>query len=122
MEHMLLTVVHVDENETAGETLPEIVDNLRSALADVPRDQFDFGLEEVGYSDAHRELYARTRYLCRELLHFDVREGFPRLTRDQIPDGVKSVRYELSIDACRPFQIDQEAVLRLLADEAPSGP
>lgn len=122
MNYMFLTVVHVDANETAGETLPELVASLRSALPDTPRDQLDGGLEEVGYGDAHRELYERTRYLCLELLHFDVREGFPRLTRDLIPDGIKRVRYELSIDACRPFQMDQQDVLQVLGDEPPSGP
>ncbi|MFC1574858.1 PD-(D/E)XK motif protein [Gemmatimonadota bacterium] len=122
MQHLFLTVVHVNENETAGETLPELVSSLRSAVSDSARDLLDSGLGEVGYSDAHAELYARTKYLCRELLHFEVSEGFPRLSRGQIPDGVKGVRYEISIDSCRPFKVDQDTLLQLLGQQDPVEP
>ena len=114
MKHMFLTVVHVNENETAGETLPAMVDGLRTALPDDARDLLDQGLEEVGYTDAHRELYARPLYQDIDRKHFEVRDEFPMLTRGQIPDGVKRVRYEISIDACKPFRVDEAAVLELL--------
>jgi hypothetical protein len=113
---MILTVVHVHENESTGESLPEMVDSLRVALPDDARDLLDAGLEEVGYSDAHQDLYSKTRYQHIGLLHFEVRDGFPRITRDQISDGVKRVKYEVGIDACRKFQIDEAAVLQLLKD------
>jgi len=121
MEHMFLTVVHVNENETVGETLLDVIDGLRDVLPDDNRDLLDAGLNEVGFSDAHRALYARSRFQLIDLLHFEVRAGFPRLARHQIPDGVKSVRYEITIDACRPFRTDQAAVLELLQDGQESG-
>ena len=97
-------------------TLPEMVDSLRAALPDDARDMLDQGLEEMGYSDAHRKLYSRTRYQQLDLLHFEVRDGFPRLTRDQISEGVKSVRYDLSVDACKPFRTDEAALLKRITE------
>ena len=117
IKYMFLTVVNVHENETAGETLPGMVDSLRAALPDDSRDLLDQGLEEVGYSDAHRDIYSRTHYQQLTLLHFEVRDGFPRLTRDQVPEGVKSVRYDLSVDSCRPFRTDEVALLGRIAED-----
>lgn len=116
MAHMFLTVVHVHENETAGETLPGIVESLRAALPDDGLDMLDQGLAEVGYNDVHRHLYSSTRYQPIDRLYFEVRDEFPRLTRDQISDGVKRVRYEISVDACKPFRTEEAAVLQQIAD------
>ena len=44
------------------------------------------------------------------MLHHEVKDGFPRVLREQLPDGVKKVRYEISIDAARPFRIDEGRV------------
>jgi len=116
MEHMFLTLVHVNQNETTGETLNQIVDSVRAALPDDARDLLEEGLEEVGYSDAHRDIYSTTRYQHLDLQHFEVRDDFPRLIRGQVPDGVKNVRYELSIDACRPFLTAEAEVLGTLVE------
>jgi hypothetical protein len=118
---MFLTVVHIKENEVVGETLPEIVDRVRTSNSDSAYELLEQGLEEVGYSDLHRDLYLRTRYQLLQVFHFEVREGFPRLTRADIPQGVKDVRYELSFDACRPFAIDEEFLLKRLSLEREEG-
>ena len=111
MERLFLSVVHVHQNETTGETLPEMVDSVRRALTDADRDLLDGGLDEVGFSDAHQDLYSKARYQYIARHHFNVGPSFPRLTRGQIPDGVKRVRYDLSFDACKPFRIDEAALL-----------
>ena len=62
-----------------------MVDGLRTALPDDARDLLDQGLEEVGYTDAHRELYARTLYQDIDRKHFEVRDEFPHV--DPRPDS-----------------------------------
>ena len=106
---MHLAVVHVSVSTAGGETLPALVDTL---LAKLPEpDLFDSGLEEVGYLEAHRSAYERTAYRILSIRHFAVVDGFPRMTLDQIPAGVKGVKYSIAIDACAPFERSWEALL-----------
>jgi hypothetical protein len=116
LDPLLLTVVHVHENAATGETLPDLVRTLHARLESEALDLLDSGLQEVGYIDidAHQELYSSTLYkfLTRDFFH--VRDDFPRLTRNQIPDGVTGVRYRLSLAACRDFRVEEAAVVASL--------
>ncbi len=106
---LVLTVVQVHSNETTGETLPEMISSLRSRLPDDVRDLLDEGLVEVGYLDVHEELYERTRYQVSDVIHHEVKDGFPRLLREDLPDGVKKVRYEVSLDAAQGFRVNEDS-------------
>ena len=107
---LVLTVVHVHVNETSGETLPEMVKSIKSELPDDALELFDEGLIEVGYLDTHENRYENSRYQVNGVLHHEVKDGFPRVLREQLTDGVKKVRYEIAIDAARPFRIDEGRV------------
>jgi len=110
IETLVLTVVHVHAGDAAGVTLPMMVNSIREGLPASPGERFNEGLFEVGYLDEHAELYSKTMYELNGLIHHEVTEGFPRLLRNQVPDGVKKVRYEITIDAARPFVITDERV------------
>jgi len=113
--HMILTLVHLDRNESSGDgTLPEIVDELRTMLPDTELDLFNAGLIEVGYHDMHRDLYEHTYYVLKQRKHYEVVEDFPHITLEMIPEGVKSVKYSISIDACGPFELEEDALLELI--------
>ena len=110
MSPLVLSVVHVHANETSGETLPEMIKSLRAVLSDDALDPFEEGLVEVGYLDEHENKYEKTRYQLNDVIHHEVKDGFPRILREDLPDGVKKVRYEISLDAARNFRIDEKAV------------
>jgi hypothetical protein len=112
IEHFFLTVVHVHQNESEGDTLPGIISRIRSRLDDPSYGMFSDGLAEVGYLDVHAGVYSRTRYLVREVLNYQVGDGFPRLLLEQIPEGVKAVKYQIGLDACQPYRVEAEAVIR----------
>jgi len=107
---LVLTVIHVHANEAVGETLPEVVEAIRTTLPDDSRELFDNGLVEVGYLDTHAKLYGNSRYQVNGVFHHEVKDGFPRILRNQLPEGVKKVRYEITIDAARPFRIDDDRI------------
>ncbi len=111
---LFLTVVHVQASPVAGETLVELVARVRERVGDVGREALDDGLMEVGYLDIHDTLYSGTKYGILEVLHHEVRDGFPRIQREQLPDGVKKVRYDISIDAARGFRVSESAVYTIL--------
>ena len=101
--HLSLEVV-----QGGGETLPAMVRSLRERTADrAVEAQFEDLLLEAGYADIHAVHYDREGYGLRRLTVMRVRDGFPRLTEDTLPDGVGSVRYRLAIDACRDHEVDR---------------
>jgi len=114
IKHMILTIVWVHQNESAGATLPDIIDTVRESLPNPAIGYFNEGLIEVGYLDVHRDLYIKQRYQVKEIMHFEVRDDFPRITRDQVPDGVKNVKYQVSFDACKPFSIEVDSIIPII--------
>ena len=47
---------------------------------------------------------------------YEVREGFPRITRAMFPSGVGNVGYTIALSDCKPFLVDV-ATLRIAASE-----
>lgn len=107
---MFLYLVLVEQNESAGVSLPGIVAEIRSRLYGHALDLFNEGLVAVGYLDIHEELYAATLYRVKEFRAYSVTGEFPRLRWEAIPEGVKEVKYQIGIDACRPYLVEHEAV------------
>ena len=112
---LVLTIVHVHVNETTGETLPDIVAAIRSRVADEAKADFEEGLIEVGYLDIHAKSYT-SRYHLNGVLYHEVADDFPRVLRSQLPEGVKKVRYEVSVDAARPFRVAEGRVYEIFGN------
>ena len=50
--------------------------------------------------------YDEKSYCLLSTNFFEVRDQFPRLTSESIPEGVEKVTYSLSLDALAPFATD----------------
>ena len=111
---LFLAVVCVHENEATGCSLPSLIDQLRADLTASAVDLLNEGLIEVGYLDAQRPLYDRTLYHINEVIYFNVRDDFPRLLRGAVPDGVKALKYQISIDSCKPYRVEVDSVAHLI--------
>lgn len=116
IDTMFLCLVLVEQNESAGVSLPGIVADVRSRLDGHALDLFNEGLVEVGYLDTHEEFYAATLYRVKDVRAFSVTGDFPRLLRNAIPEGIKDVRYQISIDACGPYRINCETVVNAVRE------
>lgn len=108
---MYLYLILVDQNESTGVSLPGIVEDVRSRLNGYALDLFNEGLIEVGYLDTHAELYAATLYRVKEVRALSVTGEFPRLRREAVPEGVKGVKYQIDVDACKPYLIEHNEVV-----------
>ncbi len=112
-----LHLVHLSLELLPGgsETLPQMVESLRSVVCSLPVETV-FGdlLLEAGYSDHHEELYVDVGYALRALSVFKVREGFPRIIESDLADGIGDVKYKLAVDACRQFQVERNSLSTLL--------
>lgn len=102
---VVICLNEVDEKDTETFTLNELVAGLRRQLAD-----------DIGALDLFEERLLSARYLARTEYDrpvfkvvsnrfFSVDDGFPRVIPSGLPEGVKHVRYELLIGACKPFEI-----------------
>jgi hypothetical protein len=105
---LLLVHKSLEVLRDAGETLPMIVADLRESGSGLPEaGTLEDRLLQSGYLDMHEQRYRRTGYTIRRTSIFDVREGFPRITENDLVDGVGAVRYSLAIDACRDFEVEE---------------
>lgn len=88
-----------------GQSLRNRVDEIRQLLkSPKPREVFEEKLLEVGYLDLPD--YDESEYEVSEAMIFEVVEGFPRLIPPSIPSGVRSVTYQIHLEACRPYVVD----------------
>lgn len=103
-----LVLVHqsLEVLRDAGESLPRIVSDVRHAAeGHVEAGTLEDRLLQSEYADVHEPLYRRTGYEIRRTSFFHIHEDFPRITEDDLRDGVGAVRYSLAIDACRDFEV-----------------
>ncbi len=105
-QHLFLTHIAVDEQDGAGETLPQRIARVRSlAVATSAAELIEDALADVGWLEAEAEKHQTRGFIQRELDAFRVAGAFPRLTPLLLPLGIGGVAYDLSLDAARPFTV-----------------
>ncbi|WP_405092611.1 PD-(D/E)XK motif protein [Micromonospora sp. NBC_01392] len=113
--YLVLLHQSVRTSDTAGVSLPEIVDAVRAepALA-ANAAMFEDRLLHAGWLDLHRSQYERERYELAVRRCYHVGTGFPSITRRQLPAGVSAVAYSIDLDECRNYLVPQTDVLQHL--------
>lgn len=111
LDSLYAVVIKLDAlREGAGETLVEAVAETRALLSGEARAVLDDGLHSYGYLDADEEHYQSVTYAIRSVFAVKVGNGFPRLKRSMLPNGVGSVQYQLSTSACDPWKVPLQTV------------
>ncbi len=113
---LFLMVIVLDRQEGSGETLPDVVDSLRTVLAANPvaREQFEDALLTADYLDVHATRYADHGYFVRSVVLFRVGQGFPRIMESSLPEGIGDVNYGLSVAACQSYAADMAELRAML--------
>lgn len=116
--HLLLVHIAVDEQDGAGETLPERIARVRAlASATAAAELLEDALADAGWLDAEAEKHQTRGFVQRELNVFRVADAFPRLTPTGLPAGIGGGAYDLSLDAARPFTCTLEDLRAALSPE-----
>lgn len=91
----------------AGETLPDLVASVRALVApDAAADAlFADKLLASGYADTHADRYSDRGYRAADIHCYRVTDGFPRIITSDLPNGVGSVRYLLSVASCQAYEV-----------------
>lgn len=114
-EHLFLIQVAVDEQDGAGETLPERISKVRELVrGHAAADAFEDALLEACWLDAEEEKHRVRGFAVREVETFRVDGDFPRLTPPGLPQGIGNVVYDLSLDAAAGFAIPRNVVEDIL--------
>ncbi|MCX5807223.1 MAG: PD-(D/E)XK motif protein [Proteobacteria bacterium] len=102
---VLVVLNQTDRTDADAFCLSSIVAELRQELLFDPAASALFGdrLLSIGYFD--RDEYSTLFFRFDRFRYFAIREGFPRIVRSRLPLAVSSVRYELYIQACLPYEI-----------------
>jgi len=101
------------DSKNEGETLPEMVENLRAIIG---KDSFFRGLFEkqlfqIGYLDIHTPKYSEIGYSHQASSYFKVEQDFPRIVPSNLKQGIVQVHYAVEINACRPYAIAESEVI-----------
>jgi hypothetical protein len=118
---LFLHVTSLDERESGGESLPELVATLRRRHAEAPaaRELLEEGLLAAGYLDHHADRYD-TGYVVRSQTLLRVTSGFPRITERELSPGIGNVSYGLAVASAEPFRVAPEALREALARAEPT--
>lgn len=105
----------VDEQDGAGETLPERISKLRDLVqGHAASEVFEDALLEACWLDAEEEKHRIRGFVVRELEMFRVEGEFSRLTPPGLPQGIGGVVYDLSLDAVNEFSVPRQALEEIL--------
>jgi hypothetical protein len=117
IDKLFLARLLFDARQGETQTLPKLIETIREKIKkSSPETGIDFEekLLGAGYQGKHYEQYFNRTYSERELIFFQIKNGFPRLLEKTLPKGITKVSYELIIDMCRDFIIENEKVIDVL--------
>ena len=100
-----------------GCTLREMVDDIRRLVLDTSpaaADLLHARLMEVGYEPLEEYDVQKLALIRRDA--YEVTESFPRISASDLPSGVNNVRYDLSLEACSAFRMDEEELIARAID------
>ena len=99
----------------SGTTLPERVAELEKMLSADPGavSAFRERTFAAGYAESHADKYTR-RFLDKETHVHAVTDGFPRLVRGNVPEGVSKSLYEIDLGRAAAHRTDLKAALQKL--------
>jgi hypothetical protein len=116
---IVLLHLSLDIRQGQSETLPEMVANVRSLVADdvLAKDELENCLFDVGYLDIHASRYEDTGYSIREYNYFKIENDFPRIIESDLRNGVGDVRYTISVAECKRFSISESEVIAMIGGQ-----
>lgn len=106
---LLIEFLILRKSISDGEKLPELILKIRDKLADdlMMEKMFNKKLENYGYFDGMEDKYT-TGYFIREKHIYHVSEGFPRITKKSICEGVSCCVYDVLASTCTLFEISEK--------------
>ena len=112
---LFLAVYRVERNDATGITLPALIEDTARMLSERQRVSFYAKLICMGYSEDDASVYSKG-YSVKEQKVFSVKEGFPRVLRLDLPQGIMDITYQLSLQCCEGFESSREDIVAAIKE------
>jgi Putative PD-(D/E)XK family member, (DUF4420) len=111
----LVTLALDARREGSGLALPDLVEDLHREIRPLGMAaDFEQRLTMSGYLQTQAHLYADRHYTVRQRLIHTVDEKFPKITEEDLPDGLSDVSYTLDLHAASAFRTSEPEMIRSL--------
>lgn len=110
--NLYLAVYRLSEMPESGQSisLNDLVGLIETELADAQAlEEFSRKLSAYGYAPMHD--YDSPRFTVSDFKTYGVTEGFPRLVRSGIPNGIARLSYDIELETIRPFECSSIDIL-----------
>jgi hypothetical protein len=104
----ILEVLTFDQSSSTYDgsiTLNELITDFRNSLDRKWQLKFDEKMRKIGYLADER--YDEYIYLFTRNDEYKVSVGFPKLSKDDLPNGITKASYEIDISAIQEFKVSQ---------------
>ena len=79
-----------------GSSLPEVIEDVKEYLDPIRWHEFDELLLKVGY--VPDPLYNSKFYILRNMMTYEIKDGFPRLTKQNLPIAIEAAVYSVDLN------------------------
>lgn len=112
---LFLRMYALRKDKSGGETLPQLISAIRNSIsADCTSlDLFNSKLLKAGYLDLAEDYYT-TGYTVRDKYSFKVENGFPRIIKTDLLNGIYNIEYNVSVAQCMSFAIEENMMTSIL--------
>lgn len=114
-DHLFITAYRLELNKVEGITIPELVNDIKQYIPPEDLNSFMFKLSVRGFNEDNADQYEE-RYSVAEKEVYEISEGFPYLTKNNIPTGIKEAEYTISLSDCKDYKSSYEAIIKTLVE------
>lgn len=114
-EALFLIAYRVERNDATGIKLPDLIQQVSGMLNEQQRTRFWAKLICLGYINENKNLYTKG-YSLKENNTFLVKDGFPRILRADLPQGVMDVKYMLALQSCDEYTVELKDALNVIRE------
>ena len=108
-EALFLVGYRVERNDATGISLPELIIQVSDLLSEQQRSRFKANLTCLGYAEEDDAFYNK-RYSIKECQVYRVQDGFPRILRADLPQGIMDINYRLALKSCEEFAVEFDEI------------
>lgn len=106
---LYLVSYHIERNDATGTTLPELIKQVALMLDEQQRARFVANLTCLGYTEDDDTFYSK-KYSLKERQAYKVEDGFPRVIRADLPQGIMDISYRLALQVCDTFSVEFDEI------------
>jgi hypothetical protein len=100
----IVSLAPIAPQSSSGFSPIALVNEIREALLAEPQALADFESRLSSAGFAQHEDYERIRFRFEDLRFYAVEGSFPRIKRTNVPRGITTVSYEISIGSCEQYE------------------